>query len=339
MNKDDMSFRLTRFETGCVLILVLGISCLCSIGVTQEEPTPFQPGRYKIQFVSSADGSIQESYLILPSGFVQAASSIPLVVVLHTWSNDLEQRFPDWESEAEKRGWLYLFPNFRGKNDNPEACGSNLARWDILDAVDWVRRHYAVDPSRIFLGGTSGGGHMTMLMVGCHPEVWTAASAWVGISDLADWYRIHSSDKYGEMLRQCMGGPPGASKDVDEEYRKRSPVMFLAKGVRVPLDLAAGRHDGHQGSVPIVHSIRAFNELAKVIQPLSMIHQEEIDQLSRSNGRLENPEPSDRVSDASLGREIFLRRTAGPSRITIFEGGHEGIASAAFSWFDSHPAP
>jgi len=33
---------------------------------------------------------------------------------------------------------------------------------------------------------------------------------------------------------------------------------------------------------------------------------------------------------------IYLRRYAGPSRVTIFEGGHEGIAAAAIEWLDQH---
>ena len=39
-------------------------------------------------------------------------------------------------------------------------------RQDILDAVDWVLKRYPVDEKRIYLTGTSGGGHMSMLMAG-----------------------------------------------------------------------------------------------------------------------------------------------------------------------------
>lgn len=320
-----------------IVTLIIGISIIVWMGWAQDTLSPSFPGRHRIQVVSSMDGSSQDSCLILPSGYVHLSSPIPLVVVLHTWSDDCEQRLSDWESEADQRGWFYLFPNFRGKNDKPEACGSTLAQMDILDAVQWVKRHYSVDSERIYLGGVSGGGHMTLLMVGCHPEVWTAASAWVGITDLRDWFQTHSGDKYGEMLCQCMGGIPGANKEVDRQYRARSPLTFLANGACVPVDLAAGRHDGHQGSVPITHSLRAFNEIAREVEPGSQISREEIEQLSQPDGHLVTPRFSDLVSDASLGREIFLRRTAGSSRITIFEGGHEGIASAAFNWFDGHP--
>jgi hypothetical protein len=64
---------------------------------------------------------------------------------------------------------------------------------------------------------------------------------------------------------------------------------------------------------------------------------DEIAQLSRHDPRLDRPLPSDRTTDPSFGREIFLRRRAGRTRVTIFDGAHEGIASAAVAWFDMHP--
>jgi hypothetical protein len=44
-----------------------------------------------------------------------------------------EDRRPDVETEAQKRGWLLMIPNFRGPYVNP--CGSEAARQDILDAA------------------------------------------------------------------------------------------------------------------------------------------------------------------------------------------------------------
>ena len=118
---------------------------------------------------------------------------------------------------------------------------------------------------------------------------------------------------------------------VDRQYKERSPIHFLANSKRVPLDIAAGIHDGHTGSVPISHSLEAFNVIAKSVnaEPVS---DQEIQQLSLPQGRLKAPLISDQIVDSSLGRDIHLRRYASQSRVTIFEGGHEGIAAAAFNW-------
>ena len=292
----------------------------------------------KILVPSTVDGTEQPCYLILPEGFGRSSPPAPLLVSLHTWSAGVEQRLPKMEQEAERRGWIYLFPHFRGPNRTPDACGSEKAQQDILDARQWVLKHYPVDKRRIYLAGASGGGHMTMLMAGRHPEAWTAASAWVGISDLAAWHQRHAGDGYGKMLRQSCGGPPGQSQEIDRQYKLRSPLTWLDRAVDLPLDLAAGVHDGHKGSVPVRHTLDAFNVVARA-QKLPVITEEEIAQISRPKGRLDSPQPGDTLADPTFGRAIYLRRTAGKARATIFEGGHECLARAAAEWLSRQVGP
>lgn len=292
--------------------------------------------RRKILIPSSLDGTEQPSYLILPDDWSPEDPPVPLLVSLHSWSGDVEQRNLRLERLTTDRGWLYLFPHFRGVNNSPDACGSAKAQQDILDAVAWVRDRYPVDPDRVYLTGSSGGGHMTMLMVGRHPELWAAASAWVGISDLPAWYRDTSYDRYREMMRQVFGGPPGQLATRDQEYRERSPLTHLKRASGVPLDLAAGIRDGHEGSVSIRHTLRAFNVLARAAggEPLS---EREMDELASSpTGRLSSPQATDRVEDPVLGRAIYLRRRAGKARITIFEGGHESVPESVVDWLARH---
>jgi len=293
--------------------------------------------RTKVTITSTLDGATQPCYVVLPDDF-DAKTASPLLVSLHSWSADLEQRKPLLEKLAGDRGWICLFPNFRGANDDPLACGSLAAQQDILDAVTWAKKHYAIDTRRVYLTGVSGGGHMTMLMAGCHPDVWTAASAWVGISDLASWHAKHATDGYGKMMRQVCGGAPGDSDAIDRQYRLRSPLTHLHRAAKVALDISAGVHDGHVGSVPVRHSLDAFNVIAKAAgeQPIA---ESEIGQISRRNGRLEKPTASDQVVDASFDRDIYLRRHAGQARVTIFEGGHEGIETAAIAWLEKHVRP
>ncbi|GAB5403125.1 MAG: hypothetical protein Aurels2KO_13560 [Aureliella sp.] len=304
------------------------------------------PQRQKFLYESSFDQTQQELFMTVPKGCravdEQAALKLarqslqPMVVSLHSWSGDLNQEHRELQKLAADRGWFFLQPNFRGVNDHPLACGSDAAVQDILDATDWATDKFPIDPDRIYLTGNSGGGHMTMLVSAKHPTRWTAASAWVGISDLAAWHDRHKDGKYGAMLRQCVGGAPGDSDAVDRELRNRSPIHHLSEIDTLPLDIAAGIHDGHSGSVPIRQSLAAFNRIAIAVgaRPVSST---EIELLSQKNGRLSSPSENDEVFDPTFGRNIYLRRTAANSRISIFEGGHEGIASAAMAWFELHP--
>jgi pimeloyl-ACP methyl ester carboxylesterase len=289
------------------------------------------PGRHRVAVSSTADRSVQPSYLYVPPKLPPGAARYPLAVVLHTWSYDLEQRFPDVEAEAAARGWLLLQPNFRGRNDHPEACGSPLAQQDILDAVAWVRRHYAVDDARIYLLGRSGGGHMTMLMAARHPGIWAGASAWVGIYDLADWYAAHVNDDYGRMMRGCLGGSPAEDGAAAGAARARSPRTYLKPRLGVPLDLAAGRSDS---VVSPTHTLRAFQAIAP-----GVVSDLEIQQLLAPGPGLAAPAPTDTAADPVLARRIFLRRTSGLSRVTIFDGEHEWLAGAAMAWLSAHQKP
>src|SRR5690606_10614360 len=90
-----------------------------------------------------------------------------------------------------------------------------------------------------------------------------AVSAWVPITDLADWHAFskQQGSNYHRMLEQACGGPPG-SKKTDAEYRSRSPLFFLQRAAGLRIDIQVGIRDGHQGSVPVSNSLRAFNVLA-----------------------------------------------------------------------------
>ena len=286
--------------------------------------------RQKISFISTEDGTTQYAYLIVPEHVT--TDETYLVVSLHSWSSDFNQR-SDLEKMVFDKGWFYLFPDFRGPNQRPAACGSKLAQQDILDALDFTLKKYSLDSKKVFLTGTSGGGHMAMLMSGLYPQRWRAACSWVGISDLVTWHKKHLGSRYGNMIEKSCGGRPGVSIAVDEEYRMRSPVNWISNANKLPIALFAGIHDGHQGSVPIRQSINAFNALCRQNGD-SGITETEAQQLSRKDGRLVQPKPNDEGFDKALGRHYYLHRRSESAQIMIFEGGHECISAGTMDWFE-----
>lgn len=306
-----------------------------------QETTAVTPGRQRVLVRSTRDASLQPSYLIVPVTYQATDTPVPLVVSLHTWSFNLEQRLPSVEAETARRNWIYLFPNFRGVNDHPQACASELAQQDVLDAVGWARKHLRIDARRIYLFGWSGGGHMALAMAGRAPELWAAVSAWAPISDLPAWHGERANDASPTIARQirtCVGGAPGESASVDAQYRARSPVTTLHRATSVPIDLWAGRRDGHAppaNDVAVGHSLVAFNVIARALG-VTPVSTGEMQQLGRLDGQLTEPRPGDEVRDPVINRDVFLRRTAGSSRVTVYDGGHEMHAGAAFAWFDAH---
>lgn len=294
-----------------------------------EDPLP---ALTRAETVSPLDGARQPILYWAPES--AATTKTPLLVFLHSWSADFSQDNSKWLRPCIRHGWIWVHPDFRGVNQTPKACGSRFARQDILDAVDFARQQWEVDPARIYLAGVSGGGHMSLLMAGHHPDRFSAVSAWVGPTDLAEWYRFHnpsgSPGKYAQMIASSLGGPPGFSGEVDADYRDRSPVFHLHLSGSLPVSIMTGVEDGHTGSVPVSHSLEAYNAIARGHGD-PVISEAEIEQLVRKKS-LERPQAGDTADYPHLERAIHLHRRSGHSEVTVFAGGHESLPDAAFHW-------
>jgi len=124
---------------------------------------------------------------------------------------------------------------------------------------------------------------------------------------------------------------PGANANVNEQYRKRSPLTYLSKAKGLRLHIHAGIHDGHRGSVPISHSLLAFNEVSEEKDRLSKEEIQFFVDKAAVPPHLKRP-----IADPSYGKKKPLfRRTSGSATITIFEGGHELVANAAIAWIEA----
>jgi len=259
-------------------------------------------------------------------------------VALHTWSGDYRQEMgAEYLEQCKTRRWILMHPNFRGPNVRPEACGSEGAVGDVLDAVAYARGHAKVDEGRIYLVGASGGGYMALVMAHQAPGLWAGVSSWVPITDLARWHRQSKEAtpprKYYRDLEAVFGGPPDVLQRR-EAYRKRSPLFHLGAARGVPLDINAGIHDGHTGSVPINHALDAFNVLATANgRPDLRIDPELIEQMTREQ---KVPAVLQGIPEEEPGRShaVLFQRAAGPARVTLFDGGHEIEVRAALDWLE-----
>ena len=284
-----------------------------------------------VEIRSSLDGVAQPAIVDLPP---VGPGAVPLLVHLHSWSTrfDNSNNFDDIRAEAKRRGWAFVSPDFRGVNDHPEACGSDQAVQDVLDAVEWVKQRGAIDPRRIYLTGSSGGGYMALTMAGRAPDVWAAVSAFVPITNLSAWHAFSKAKdaRYWKMMEGCFGYPPTHGMAL-QQYRRRSPVHFLrlVRG-RLPVDIQTGIQDGHTGSVPVSHSLRAFNELAA---PADRIAEADIESID-SNAKI--PAKLAASIDEPRLKKVLLRRVSGNARVTIFDGGHEADFPTAVRWLEGH---
>ena len=308
-----------------VAFLVVAFLVIHHDGSSFAEVWP--PQVKEIGIVSSADGAKQPALFYTPD----STDPKPLLVALHTWSDNYLQKdsvpYADWCIEKE---WAFIHPNFRGPNKTPQATGSDLVVRDILDAVAFATMNANVDPSRIYLVGVSGGGYTALLMAGRAPDLWAGVSSWVPLTDLQQWYLDckKSGRKYAGDIVASLGGIPTEDPNIEREAAKRSPLTFLPSAGSVPIDLNAGIHDGHTGSIPIHHSLRAFNLLAKEEDRLSEEDMNHMVEKAEIPGHL----ASFSENDPTYGdKRVLFRKKSNNIRLTLFEGGHEIVFEAALT--------
>lgn len=317
-------------DWGIFCVMALSTLSATSQGAGGKAPTAWDdtrkqgwPDEFKrVSIPSGADGALQPAYfLAAPEG----AKNVPVLVSLHTWSAGYEQQDP-LAPLAKAAGWIYLRPHFRGRNNTPDACLSDKALADIDDAIQYAVSQPGADPSRLFVAGASGGGMATL---GAYMRSLHAVRlflAWVPISDLVAWHSeslARGNKRYAEEIIACTSG--GTELDV-AEARRRSPLhMEGPVRPRSGIEIFAGIHDGHTGSVPVSQSLRFFNRLAgQYGHPEQRVGEEEIARLLARDAR----------ADPALGRvgnrAVLFRRAVPGVTVTIFEGGHEMVVDACF---------
>lgn len=314
------------------LFLVLGgftIPCSAIANEGETDAPKGWPSEVKaIRYPASVDDSMQPMLIYRAS----SKEKRPLLVALHTWSNDYKQAggqtlFARWAMEYD---WHFIHPHFRGPNRTPEACGSEKVVQDISDAVAYAQERWSVDENRIYLIGSSGGGHASLLMAGRRPDLWAGVSAWVPISDIRAWWEQKSvqDSRYARDIENAIGGRPDENATAAEECVKRSPLSYLEQARGVNLDINAGVQDGRKGSVPFTHSLHAFNA---VVPEGDKVNLEFItrfyETMSPPVGR------SEPGLDPLFGRkEVMFRKVSGNTRVTIFQGGHEILPRPGLNW-------
>lgn len=284
----------------------------------------------EIEITSTADGAVQPAWWLPPEG-----EGRPLLVILHSWSSDYRQHagipYAMWAAE---NGWAAIAPNFRGVNDDAEAIGSDLAVQDVVDAIDWALEQEGVGGDRVFAVGYSGGGMMSLLLAGRHPDKVDAVAAWGPPYDLI-WFYEQSANEgrgYAGQIRSGCGGNPTSDPAAEEQCLHRSPMTHLdaAREESVAVFLGHGIDDHllnpRQSAV-------AFNQLADEADRFS---EDQLDAIGRSS----LPEGFWGVIEAETHfgegdpEPVFSRQSANVL-LVYMDSDHEMVYEAAARWFVS----
>jgi predicted esterase len=283
-----------------------------------------------VRITSTEDGHRQPALWLSPSG----EGDQPLLVVLHSWSSTYLQHLniplARW---ADRNGWGMIAPNFRGINETPQAMGSDLAVQDVIDAVDYAASQADIDEDRVFLIGFSGGGMMSLLMAGRHPDRFAGVVSWVPIHDINDWY-VYNRDQqpdraYARQIRAACGGDPANNSGARRSCEQRSPSTHLgaAREAGTPVYIAHGLNDD---IVPPIHAVRAYNQL---VDP-----DDRIEQSVRDSVRGNQLTSGQR---GSIEADVFFRgpdpdplfaRSSGDVTLVLFRGQHDMVYNPGLEW-------
>jgi lysophospholipase L1-like esterase/pimeloyl-ACP methyl ester carboxylesterase len=308
-------------------ILTVITSCFCHAQITawDDTQTKHWPKNFeRVDIISSADSSMQPSIL-----HASAKPNQPLIVSLHSWSGDYAQADSiSWE--IADRDWNYIHPHFRGPNWTSAACGGAFVVKDIEDAINYALQKTKANPSEVHIVGASGGGHAAML---CFLQIQVpvkSVSAWVGISNLEDWYHesVSRGQRYAKDILKATGDTTKLSVD---EARKRSPffIPYSKTNWSRQLFLYAGIHDGYNGSVPITQTLNFFNKVVKELYPGTdnvLVSQEEMLELV-----VKRSFPSQNLNKRLGDRKVHYFKSTGNVSVNIFEGKHEQVVKTVMA--------
>jgi poly(hydroxyalkanoate) depolymerase family esterase len=106
----------------------------------------------------------------------EVAQPAPVVVSLHGCGGTAAFQLSTSRMQplADEHGFIMVIPQ------GPGCWADGNSTTSIMSMVDYTKANYEVDDDRVFASGISAGGFMTNVLVGHHPEVFAAGSAWSG---------------------------------------------------------------------------------------------------------------------------------------------------------------
>jgi dipeptidyl aminopeptidase/acylaminoacyl peptidase len=190
----------------------------------------------------SSDGVEVQAWLALPDG----VGPFPTILALHGGPHVVRTEAYDPDAQCWlDHGYAYLSLNYRGSTtfgrEFKEKVWGDMGHWEVEDMVAahaWLLREGISRPDAILVTGVSGGGYLTLMALGKHPELWAGGMALLASADFTSEF-YEGTDWTRGFLTAMMGGTPA---DKPEQYILSSPITY-AEHVKAPLLVIQGHND------------------------------------------------------------------------------------------------
>ncbi len=183
----------------------------------------------------------------------------PLVVNPHGGPRHRDtKRFDLYTQFLVSRGFSVLQVNYRGSTGRGREFIEELyddwggaEQGDVATAAEAVLERDWIDSDRVVVFGGSYGGYSAYWQAVQYPDLYDAAVAWIGVSDLLDMYENTMPHFRTELMVKYLGEP----EENPDLYEQRSPTTH-ADNVDAPLLIVHGVNDPR---VPITQA-RLFRD-------------------------------------------------------------------------------
>lgn len=161
----------------------------------------------------------------------------PLLIALHGMNGTALDALKLWAPQAAERGWIVAAPELiigRGKGYLSSPEERRMARRTLEDCA----RHFAVDPSRVYLAGHSMGGHMTWDVALTWPDLFAAAAPFIGC---ANGVSANYLPNLAHLPMLCIDG-----ENDGESTKVNRAAVEEAKRLKLPLTYKEFPGRGHE---------------------------------------------------------------------------------------------
>lgn len=173
-------------------LFIITAIAICTLGACKTDehtdPPTHPTGLIEDELII-VNSSHRAYHLYIPTNYINA----PIVILFHGHSGNYDMLlgldgvtapYKEWLSIAERENVILLIPNGefinnlnKGWNDCRSDAATNSKSDDVLfisSAIDEIITKYEANPKRVYLNGTSNGGHMCIRLANELPEKITA---------------------------------------------------------------------------------------------------------------------------------------------------------------------
>ncbi|MBE6685177.1 MAG: hypothetical protein E7592_05960 [Ruminococcaceae bacterium] len=183
-----------------------------------------------------------------------------IFVTTHGWHMSIPSH--SVESVTGASSCLAVHVDMRGRalSDGKADC-NGFEIYDVIDACEYVKKHYAEyisDPEVVYFEGGSGGGGNAYALAAKFPDYFAAITSMCGPSDYAVWYDNDPIGEFQDELSVWIGerGEKGA---YNEAYASRSGI-YGVKNLCSPMVIIHGETDER---VPVYHARNYMKEVER----------------------------------------------------------------------------